>query len=41
MIDIMPEDLKERFEKYKNTIAELAELAVIYDLSGVTLEEED
>ena len=41
MIDIMPEDLKERFEKYKNTIAELAELAVIYDLTGVTLEKED
>ena len=38
MIDIMPEDLKERFEKYKNTIAELA---VIYDLTGVTLEKED
>ena len=41
IIDIMPEDLKERFEKYKNTITKLAELAEIYDLTGVTLEKED
>ena len=41
IIDIMPEDLKERFDKYKNTIAELAELAVIFDLTGVTLEKEE
>ena len=41
IIDIMPEDLKERFEKYKNTITKLAELAEIYDLTGVTLEKEE
>lgn len=41
MKGIMPEDLKERFEKYKNTIAKLADLAVIYDLTDVTLEKEE
>ena len=38
MKDIMPEDLKERFEKYNNTIAEIDE---IFTLTGVTQEKED
>jgi hypothetical protein len=35
MKDIMPEDLKERFEKYKNTVADVIE---IITLTGVTSE---
>ena len=39
MKGIMPEDLKERFEKYNNTIAEITE---IFDLTGFkTLEKEE
>lgn len=38
MKDIMPEDLKERFEKYKNTLDDIVE---IITLTGVTQEKED
>ena len=39
MKDIMPEDLKERFEKYNNTMAEITE---IFTLAGfITSEKED